>query len=408
MQMFGEEANSPDVTPVGNQQIETKKASELAIGTHSVRFWPLSAEYYNGADYPVIVQSAHWFNRVPTICRRTSYDYTVPETQNKPKIDNSCVVCTDKFSFYKKAKDLKESDSKESDRLKKLGKDLQENTLGASIISFVGSTGELTPPILLRYGIELLTQIEHSAQRIWTSSSVNICDPVKGYLFDIIISTKSKKEGGYRTYKHSVPTEGPNGRVHVDITNLSWKWNEICEAIKSEIKAIPTPEEVKKIYINYLNGVSSQNFLHPELSDNSGTPAQGNTQPNSYNSVLGTGNVAKESVKEDAPPVSEDKVTATPPITDPPLAIDTTSPEKLFPCHSKVPNGSGYDAQDENCKSCAQNKSCYDGSVPFTQNTKVKPGASNSVNAEVEGNFDVSDITNRLAVLSDKIFEDKG
>jgi hypothetical protein len=269
MQLFGNEGKEDkSIIQVGNFEIKVMKASAL-LGdtTHPARFYPLSPNFHQGADHVSIVQYFHWLNKKPCICRRTSYDYTVPDTQNKPTIDTSCVICNDKFAWYAKAKEAgyKPNNKKnppEAVRLHEIGKELNEKVSASSIVSLVDSNGSLMPPIILRYGKELLDQLQLHAVRILNSNGVHICDPAKGYMFDIIVG---KNDGGFRTYKNSTPSVNMNP---VDITGAPWRWDEICVAIQNEIKPIPSPEDVMNFYTtNYGGASSNQTFFHPAFQN---------------------------------------------------------------------------------------------------------------------------------------------
>ena len=422
MQIFGEDTKkSPESTAlvVGDQAIEVKKVASLAMGTHKVRFYPLSPEFYQGADYPVLVQLVHWVGGKPVICRRTSYDYTGPDTESKPHIDSSCVICTDKFNLYKKAKAYKDTDKAEYDRLRELAKGLFEKTLAASIVSVVDPQGNLGVPIVLRFGVELLNEIQRHAMRVLESTGVNICDPVKGYLFDISVT---KNDGGYRSYKNSCP---PVTMTPVDISNAPWKWQEICAIIKSEIKPIPSPEEVREFYLsNY--GNEGQEFQHPAFNSQVNNNAVQNA-PAVVNSALGVttftpGGEPPAGIGFKAP-IQQAKVTFTPG-SGVPSAVEQAAPaavqqpvvpaanETPHPCHANSPGGSGYDPQDANCKGCNQVASCNVNSAPFVQpTTVVKPGgavvSSAQVNSQVPtasvGGTVVEDVQQRLNVLRNKI-----
>jgi hypothetical protein len=445
MQLFGDEGKEKKNTvQVGNNEIKVIKASSLSEGTHAVRFYPLSPQFYDGADYLSIVQHVHWLNNKPCICRRTSYDYTVPDTQNKPLIDTSCVICNDKFAWFKKAKSIKDAQPQESERLRNIGKDLMEKISASSLVSLTDSNGNLTFPAILRYGKELLNQLELHAYRIIENKGPHLCDPAKGYMFDIIIG---RNDGGFRTYKNSMPSVNTSP---ADITKAPWNWSEVCEAIRSEIMHVLTPDEVHEFYLNNYGGSQQQQqtFHHPAFqepnsnnnsgnngsavapngnSDNNGgfvppksaenntssfTPLSsgGNsnnqeTQTPSFEAPAGGNNVVNQN--SPAPTFSTQGVSGN---SQSPGNQGVQDKPKLYTCHSQSPGGSGYDQADSNCTSCPQVKSCYEHAASFSSKNAIQPNSGNIVTAPSNGGpndsgatFDNSQVTKRLDELNSKM-----
>jgi len=386
MQVFGQQSQGGDnisgkAVAVGASTVRVVRASSLALGVHPVRFYPLSPEYYQGADYPLIVQSFHWLNKQPILCRQNSYDYTVPDTQEKPLIGTDCPICRDKFAWYRKAKELgfkngEQNNPPEATTCHNTGRELMERYSAVSLVSFIENES-LAFPVLFTYGRELMDRIQTCSYRCFSSTGVNICDPQKGYMFDIIVGTKVNTSR--RDYRDSMNSMN---NAAVDITDASWKWAELSQAIKSEIVPIPTVDEVRDFYIkNYNAENSSQQFVHPafnkELSSGQNAPVQivplgqpapvQTVAPSSYvnnsNPIINTPAVEVSSPVPPAPPESINTQVA-PAVTSnnenvpafvPPVKETTI----LFPCHASVPNGSGYDEQDKGCQGCEQSQGCF-------------------------------------------------
>jgi hypothetical protein len=444
MQTFGQSSNDGGsngsqgkVIQCGSHNISVVRASSLPLGTHLARFYPLSPDFYQGADYPYIVQSFHWINRQPVICRRTSYDYTVPDAQDKPLIDTQCPICREKFALYAKAKELGYTKEKgypgsppASVEFHKAAKALNERFGCSSLVSFV-ENNMLAFPVIITYGKELMDQIQFHANRIEKSSGVNICDPQKGYMFEIIIGNKPNSR--QRDYKQSLPSM--NGGA-VDITGNAWKWEEVCHAIKSEIVPIPTPDQVIEFYQNNQAG-NQQSFIHPALQNsNPGYGQTVTTQPANNGQVAHNGQVAnpvdnsQPANNEVVNPVNNGgtvvnsnpgnggaavnanpgnggtvvnsnpgnggaavnanpgnggaavnanpgnggaAVNANPGNAEATPAFQPATTTEIFPCHASKPDGSGYDEQDATCKSCTQAQTCSDAK---NKRTVVRPGAA--------------------------------
>lgn len=410
MQTFVDENEGKNKVVVGDHEVKIVKAASLAVGIHKARFYPLSVDFYKGGDYISIVQHIHWFNNQPCICRATSRDYTVPEIANKPKIDTADVICSDKFAWFAKAAKLGwKKNSKfnppEAIRCHNIGVDLMDKISAASIVSFEDSSGKLTFPVILRYGKELLTQLELHASRILNATGVHICDPVTGYMFDITIG---KNSGGFRTYKDSMPSVDSSPR---DITGAPWKWEEVCTAIKTEIIDIPTPEETMEFYTkNYGSASGKSEFAHPSFQQ----------EVSRTDCAVDTEQVTnfpppKEESKEEtkAPPAfsapaekSEATNFSPPPKVEAPAFVP---PEKKVeipkckPCNGILPNSTGYDREDAQCKTCNEAEKCYyatekrDAAKGNVANGAVGTGAIET------GAIETGDIKKELAMLNQKI-----
>ena len=424
MQIFGNDEVKENSVVVGGCTVKVKKASSLAEGAHSARFYPLSPDFYKGADYISIVQYFHWLNRKPCICRGSSYDYSVPDVQNKAIIDVSCVICNDKFALFKQGKAVRDSNPAEADRLKQLGKDLAEKVSASSLVSLTDASGNLLPPVILRYTKELLDQLEMHAKRVFDGTGIHLCDPVKGFMFDIIIG---KNEGGFRTYKNSMPSVDMRP---VDITGAPWKWDEICESIRAEIKPIPSVDEVTQFYLNSYSGAQEQKaqmFTHPNFQSN---VAQANSISNVANSQNSNGAVQfvppsnnQENASSFVPPTQKAEIPPTPSFAPPvsntgssnpvptfsapgisakppaeigPVVDNTSAVKALLPCHAEL-NGSGYSENDAVCKTCDQAETCFNARVRSDNKAAINP-VSSSVHREEA--FNAGDIQAKLDVLS--------
>jgi hypothetical protein len=410
MQLFGNEGKEDNSkVQIGTQEIKVVKASSLPEGVTSVRFYPLSPDFHKGAEYISIVQYLHWLNRRPCVCRRSSYDYSVPDVDRKPLIDTSCIICNDKFTWFKKAKAFKETDKPEYERLRQIGKDLMEKVTASSIVSFMTTTKDLSPPVILRYGKELLDQIQLHASRIVEGGGAHICDPVKGFMFDIIIG---KNEGGFRTYKNSMPQVN---NTPVDITRAPWKWDEICQAIRSEIKEVLSPDDLQTFYFaNYGGSSTSQTFHHPSFQQKSTaeTAKAPAPQQNTQVAEVFTPPV-EETIPSFTPPQEETKNTFVPTFSASPQtavvepATKTVEVQekkssrvggKLFPCHGSLEESEGYDQNDANCKICQQAKTCYEAGAGKSEATSVPVNTNSAVSNGVAFNRD--DIQSKLAELN--------
>jgi len=436
MQIFGNINNKNlsgsggKTATVGNTTVKIVRASSLILGTHPIRFYPLSPEYSQGADYPAIVQSFHWLNRQPILCRRTSYDYTVPDTQEKPLIDTSCPICQDRFAWFKKAKELgfisgAENNPPEAISCHKTGKELMERYSGVSVVSFI-KNDVIEFPVVITYGKELLDAIQFHAERILESANRNICDPQKGYIFDIIVSTKTNSKR--RSYKQSLPSMNNN---IVDITKVPWNWKEICLASRSEIVDIPSSEVVKEFYLkNYGDGSSNQQFFHPAFKGESkSSMLQQNEVPNSTISNLGQQNLSVPEVPNSTisnlgqqnlsvPEVSTSKISnlgqqnlsvpevstfkildqsqqnlSVPEVSTSKI-LDQSQQMKIFPCHASQLNSCGYDKSDSNCINCEQAKSCSDVkankiSLPVIASVDSIKEKENKIASDVQTKLDI-------------------
>jgi hypothetical protein len=406
MQVFCQNTNSNEgqgqgkTVQCGNHNVRVVRASSLTFGTHTVRFYPLSPDYYKGADYPYIVQSFHWINNQPIICRRTSYDYTtVPDVEEKHIISNECPICYEKFELYKRAKSLGyvkdlgyQGSPPASVALHKEAKALNERPFLISLVSFVENQ-QLTFPVVLTYGKELFDKIQFSAGRIFDSSGINICDPQKGYLFDIIVGQKPNSR--QRDYKQSMPSLNT---TTLDITKNPWDWQEVCHAVKSEIVAIPTEEEVIAFYeSNQKRNNQKRSFIHPALAPqaqpvnynqpvnpvNYAQPVNPVQQTQPVNSVQQTQPVNSVQQTQPVNPVQQTQPVQTQPVNPVnyaqpvnPVQVPEFTPRPtdndFFPCHGSAINSTGYVADDAACKGCAQVQSCITA-------TNARQGATNPV-----------------------------
>ncbi len=406
MQTFGDEKEGKNKVIVGDYEVKVVKAASLSEGIHAARFYPLSVDFFKGADYISIVQHIHWFNNQPCICRATSRNYTVPEIENKPKIDTTDVICSDKFAWFAKAAKLgwkknNKFNPPEAIKCHDIGVDLMDKISAASIVSFQDSAGKLTFPVILRYGKELLTQLELHAPRILGASGIHICDPVKGYMFDITIG---KNAGGFRTYKDSMPSVDTSPR---DITGAPWKWEEICAAIKSEIIEIPSSEEVMEFYTkNYGSASSKSEFTHPSFQEEVGNVALPKTTEQAGGFVP-----PKEETKAPAPAFSTPAPAENSGATNfsPPPKVEVQAPAfvppekkvevpKCKPCNGILPNSTGYDREDAQCKTCAEAEKCY----YVTEKRDVNKGDASSGTVDT-GVIDTGDIKKELDMLTNKI-----
>lgn len=456
MQTFGQTNNNSNntqgkTTTIGQHTIKIVRAAKLSLETHPVRFYPLSPEFYQGADYPYIVQSFHWFNRQPILCRCTSYDYTVPDTQQKPFIDSQCPICKEKFLLYAKAKELGYDKKKgyrgsppASVELHKAANQLNARIACTSLVSFV-ENGMLAFPVILTYGKELMDAIEFHAKRIEDNTGIGICDPKRGYMFEIIIRTKSNSD--QRDYTDSLPSINNNS---VDITGNAWKWEELCYAVKSEIVSIPSSDQVIEFYNTNCSKNSIQQYTHPMLQNNQNIAVptnsklgllSGNQYINPTNPIVNdeqsvnNGQIVNPVAEVNTKPIikpdnngqvvnSESggvKVGANPnnsqvlnsnviPTFTPPVV--TT---EVFPCHASISSGLGYDEQDSNCKGCVHTQTCFDAknkkiiaSAPIVNNQPVKRGQvvnTGNVNNLVANNNDnvADDVQKKLNVLNNEM-----
>lgn len=401
MQTLGDEKEGKDKVVIGDYEVKIVKAASLSEGTHAARFYPLSVDFYKGADYLAIVQHIHWFNNQPCICRATSRDYTVPEVANKPKIDTVDVICSDKFAWFAKAAKLgykknNKNNPPEAIKCHDIGVDLMSKIAAASIVSFQDSSGKLTFPIILRYGKELLTQLELHAPRILGASGIHICDPVKGYMFDITIG---KNSGGFRTYKDSMPSVDTSPR---DITGAPWKWEEICTAIKREIIAIPSSEEVMEFYTkNYGNASGKSEFAHPSFQQEVGrtdrpdaTEQAGEFVPPKEESNPPPKEETKAPSSAFSPPPPKEEVEA-PVFVPPEKKVEVP---KCKPCNGILPNSTGYDREDAQCKTCDEAEKCYYA----TEKRDAAKGNASNETADI-GAIETGGIKKELSMLNQKI-----
>jgi len=417
MQLFADEGKEEkNKVIIEDYEIKVVKASSLSEGVHAARFYPLSADFYEGADYISIVQHVHWLSNQPIICRAVSRNYTVPEKENKPKIDTSCVICSDKFAWFKKAAKLgwkknNKTNPPESVKCHEIGIDLMDKVSAASIVSFKDGSGNLTFPVILRYGKELLAQLELHASRILGASGRHICDPAKGYMFDITIG---KNAGAFRTYKDSLPSVDT---TPVDITGAPWKWDVICKAIKNEIMDIPSVDEVFEFYKkNYGSSSDKSEFNHPAFQEenNYNSPSAAVTQTEEFVPPKEETKVAsfappeeaKTSVASPTLPKEENKVaTFAPPMPKeetkvatfvPPEKTEVVNTPKYKPCNGILSNTTGYERGDAQCNTCSEAKQCY---YATEKRDKVAPAMSNNGSSIIE----TGNIKKELDMLTQKI-----
>ena len=377
MQTFSVTSDKVKLIKIGGIDIETLSVSSLQEGAYLVRFYPINKNFYEGNDDVSLVQAVHWIGKKPILCRSESFDYSNFDEILKPQIREECPICSDKFNLFKLAKN--NSDEKESKRLKDLGKKLMANTCAASIVSFIHKEGQLSPPKVIRYGIELLKRIEAVASRVLAETGRHIADPTKGYTFEIIVKNKTESGRAYKTYVDS--THSVNLRP-VDLTKLSWKWEEVCEVIKKEIIPIPSVEEVIERYrrcssndVRTFSNPELEKELHPTLSNTSQfkqfLPQDSqDTQP----SVV-------------IPTVKLSETTANVVVNEK-FKVCHTDP---FPCHS-LNGGSGFDGSDYNCGACPTSKSCAEEAI------KKQPKTNSMVQVKT---FDMTEINNKFAELSE-------
>jgi hypothetical protein len=385
--------------------VKVVKAASLDFGTHSVRFWPLSPDFYKeGADYYNIVQYFHWLNRQPVICRRYSWNYDVADTAPKHRIDTECPLCEIKINSYTEAKALYAGDP-EKERLYKIGKTLQEGVAASSIVSFKEPNGKLSPPVILRYSKELLDCLDQNVESIFKATNINICDPVKGYMFDIIVSKNNK---GHRSYKLSMPevTRSP-----VDISGAPWDWKEISLAIKTELKPIVSAEELEKVWDNYKRkNNSAGRFSSPPGQQvgyaNSNNPGN-NGGRSSVNNPHNNTQVHQEPVNAGNPDIgfnTNNSGSVNTPVNQESGNAGNTGQSavstnvNLPGCHSLTPGGSGYEESDVNCQPCQSKETCKQNKAPFVNQNQ----AEQVINVPAT-QFDVKDVDKRIAELNGRV-----